>query len=105
MLRMFWLAVGMVGAVGTAWGQAATAPPSQTWTHFGITVNQQDISLREAHEICAGHRAEPSAGFWPEPCQTAEQQYENSGAKAKFDEIERRDEAAQLNSVRGVTGK
>ena len=87
----------------------------QTWNHFGVVVTQSDVSRKEAHDICEmhpvqtrvvdGHPSSVPSLFWPEPCETAERQYQESGAKAKFDEIERRDMQSQVDAVKGALAK
>ena len=87
----------------------------QTWNHFGVVVTQRDVTLKEAHDTCEmhpvqtrvvdGHPSSVPSLFWPEPCETAEQQYRDSGAKARFDEIERRDAQSQVDAVKGALAK
>jgi hypothetical protein len=71
---------------------------------YGVPVTQQDIRLHEAVGICAAHPAS-DASFWPEPCATATRQYEETGAKKKYDLAASNLRSMHVQTVTKAVGK
>jgi hypothetical protein len=70
---------------------------------WGDARTPRDAQFKQAVDTCDMHPKDPL--FWPEPCTTAERQYVESGAKAKFDEIESNEKHHELDIVRGAISK
>jgi hypothetical protein len=71
---------------------------------YGVPVTQRDIDLHEAVGICAAHPTS-DASLWPEPCTTANRQYEDTGAKKKYDLAASNLRSMHIQSVTKAIGK
>ena len=114
---MLFRSLGFVAgvAIGIARTQDNAGP--RTWTKpDGTVVTEADVAYKEAHDACEMHHPDPPLimqngiavknrnEFWPEPCGEAERRYDASGAKAKFDAVERYESARTLEAIqRAVT--
>ena len=93
------------------------ADEPQTWNHFGVIVTQSDVAIKEMYGLCMLHppvmKQDPIAGkqvivengdWWPNPCNEVQAKFRDSGAQAKWEEIEKRDKANQLDMVKRGLG-
>jgi hypothetical protein len=78
--------------------------------HFGVKVTASDIAIKEMYGWCMLHlpivhgTVTDNADWWPNPCNEVQSKYYNSGAQAKWEEIEKRDKANQLDMVKRGLG-
>lgn len=56
---------------------------------YGVPVTQRDVDLHTRVGTCAHYHGDdthpPDPSFWPEPCNTINRQYEETGAKKKYE--------------------
>ena len=100
----------LLGLHNLARGQEPPDCSGDRCVHFGVKVTASDIAIKEMYGWCMLHlpivhgTVTDNADWWPNPCNEVQAKYYNSGAQAKWEEIEKRDKANQLDMVKRGLG-